>query len=80
MKTALAQQQDGDFTVAYREYYGQLIGAQIKQVVLIGDPWGHAVPVLIVQTADKREMQVEVWCDPEGNGAGHLDIHDPLCQ
>lgn len=46
-----------------------LKGATITDAMLIGD-----VPVLIVRTTKGQTFQVEVWCDPEGNGAGFLSI------
>lgn len=66
-----------------RKHYGQLIGATIQRVVLV-KPEGEAVdwfednytPVLIVTTKDGRELQVELWSDEEGNGAGYADIID----
>jgi hypothetical protein len=66
-----------------RRYYGQLIGATIQRVVLV-KPEGEDInwfednytTVLIVTTTDGRELQVELWSDEEGNGAGHADIAD----
>jgi hypothetical protein len=66
-----------------RAHYGQLIGATIQRVVLV-KPEGEAIdwfedeytPVLILTTKDGRELQVELWSDEEGNGAGYADIID----
>jgi hypothetical protein len=66
-----------------RQHYGQLIGATIQRVVLV-KPEGEAIdwfedeytPVLILTTKDGRELQVELWSDGEGNGAGYADIID----
>lgn len=70
-------------TETERRYYGQLIGATIQRVVLVkpeGDDidWfeDNYTVVLIVTTPDGRELQVELWSDEEGNGAGHADIAD----
>lgn len=76
-KPFLAHQQDCDLPENYRKYYGQLIGSVIQQVILVGSYEGNIVPVLTVKTFDGKELQVEVWSDPEGNGVGHLDIYDP---
>lgn len=70
----MASQQGCVLPDPYRKYYGQLVGAYVKHVVLVREEDGETVPVLIMQTSDGKELQVEVWRDPEGNGAGHLDI------
>ena len=77
MGKLVAQTQDCDVHVSTREHYGQLIGAVIKHVVLVGNEQGDMTPVLLVKTAQGQDVQVEVWSDPEGNGSGHLDIYDP---
>lgn len=66
-----------------RAHYGQLIGATIHRVVLVKPEGEDAewfddeyTPVLILSTRDGRELQVELWCDAEGNGAGYADITD----
>lgn len=78
-------QGDPTNTITERErwHYGQLIGATIQRVVLVKPEGEDAqwcedeyTPVLILTTKDGRELQVELWCDEEGNGAGHADITD----
>lgn len=76
MSTLIAQRQGSFVHESTLKYYGQLIGATIQHIVLVGDVFGEALPVLIVKTADGKMKQVELWSDPEGNDVGHFDISD----
>ena len=38
--------------------------------------YGEVFPVLLVKGTNGRTYQVEILCDPEGNGPGHPDIHE----
>jgi hypothetical protein len=57
-----------------RVHYAKLVGRMI-----IGIQWeeylGDALPVLVLSgnDAEGRPASTAVMCDPEGNGAGHLE-------
>lgn len=62
-----------------REYYGQLIGTKVVEVLLAKqaeEDWtaDEYTPILALKTADGDVLYVEVWSDAEGNGSGHLHI------
>ncbi len=46
-----------------------LAGAKIEDALVV-----DGVPVLIVTTMKGQRLQVEAWCDPEGNGPGFLSM------
>jgi hypothetical protein len=61
-----------------RKYYGQLVGATVKYVVLVkpdDETWNidEFTPLLVFEK-DGELLYVELWSDPEGNGAGHANI------
>jgi hypothetical protein len=60
-----------------------LVGATIvvAEAVVQNDDNSEVVevwPVLQVRTTDGRTFQIEVSCDPEGNGPGHLFITEAV--
>jgi len=57
-------------------YYRELIGWKIVQAECV-DCDGDEIlwPVLILKNDEGKWMRVEVSCDPEGNGPGHLFIY-----
>lgn len=46
-----------------------LTGCTVTVAFLNGE-----IPTLILRSPQGREVQVEAWCDPEGNGPGFLSI------
>jgi hypothetical protein len=60
---------------ALEEYLSILKGATIIEICAVADDdfgFTHYWPVFWIKTKDGKELQIEVSCDPEGNGPGHL--------
>jgi hypothetical protein len=57
-----------------RAHYDKLVGRQIL-AILWEDLDGRPMPVLLLTGWDRdgNAATVAVFCDPEGNGPGHLD-------
>jgi hypothetical protein len=61
-----------------RKYYGQLVGATVTHAILVKpneDDWTQDdfTPLLVLKKGGDT-FYVELWSDPEGNGAGHAHI------
>ena len=60
----------------YKKYYGQLVGGSITGFALEGDDEGNEWPTFKVMIKGKngkrRQVTIEVSCDPEGNAPGFL--------
>ena len=60
---------------AHKEHLDVLNGATIIEATALDDTDG-IFQVLLVRTRDDTILQIEVYCDPEGNGPGHLHINE----
>ena len=59
-----------------KKYYENMIGWTVAEI-LIGDVEGDEFPTLRMIKEGHEDLYADVWCDPEGNGAGHLDLYQP---
>jgi len=63
---------------SFAKHYNQLLGWKIvayreEEDIDGGDPW----PIFTLQKTGFADLEVTVLCDPEGNGAGFLDLQHP---
>lgn len=66
-----------EFTAKTRNYYNQLVGYEVTEIVLLEkESEGDDIPqiVLILKNKKGDELLASVLADPEGNGVGHLEI------
>lgn len=57
------------------QYYQDLIGWKIVHAECVDyEDDGRHWPTLILENDQRQAIRVEVSCDPEGNGPGHLFI------
>jgi hypothetical protein len=74
------KQEHIDKEIAYvKAYLDELVGAKVVNVAAVKDDsddwgWPEVWPVLVFEKPDGTLLQVEVSCDPEGNGPGHLFV------
>jgi hypothetical protein len=70
-ETASAQDRE---TAWILNHYAPLIGGRITLIEPARDDYGQVWICLRVEFEDRPALRVEVSCDPEGNGPGHLFI------
>lgn len=61
---------------SFKEHLDQLVGWTIVSVDERDDVFTHdLIPVLRLTKRGFNDLFVDVLCDPEGNGAGFLDLY-----
>lgn len=59
-----------------KKYYANLVGWTVVGIDF-EDTDGDMIPTLRMTKAGHEDLYVDVYCDPEGNGSGFLDLYQP---
>ena len=58
----------------WNKHYSSIVGGTVEEFILYKDDYDEYWPMLIIKDSTGQILQVDIDCDPEGNGAGFLRI------